>query len=516
MKSFTMPLMIMMVALLSLATFQTDGLDTGNQIETLAGGRLVFVEDITATWCGYCPAASEALVDLSNERSDFRFITLVDDRVPEAATRNEEFNPSGFPTVMFDGGYEEVIGAPSSSAAYDDAIDSCVSRDVPSLDVSVDCFDEGGSKLRIDVEITNNDDEDYSGRLLINVVEIVSRYLDADGNNYPYSLIGYAADETVNIGSGNTFASSANWIGSDNSDLNGDDFSDIDAENIVIYASVVNGDSNYKVRQSFPPSYYTAYYVDAVGEAFPEELTGAPVVTIKSPRNGRTVSEDVEIEAEVASETDIEEVEVKIGQDNWEEMDVSGDMYLYSWDTTTSNNGLVKISVRATDRYDLTGIVTIEVNVQNENVATPPEIVDISHTPAIVYDGELVIVEVEVMEYDTSISSVKLAYCVGDICEIPIEMDPAGSSIYTLEIGPFQDGDYVEYDVEVTDSEGNRVKSSKMSFDVQSRDTQDDTDDDDDDSPTPTEPQTDDSPSPFLLMAPVGVLIAIVVMRRKK
>jgi len=57
----------------------------GNQF--MASSRLVFVEDITATWCGYCPAASEGLKDLSYDRDDFRFITLIDDRVEDASER---------------------------------------------------------------------------------------------------------------------------------------------------------------------------------------------------------------------------------------------------------------------------------------------------------------------------------------------------------------------------------------------------------------------------------------------
>jgi thiol-disulfide isomerase/thioredoxin len=243
--------------------------DEANGQELFAGSRLVFVEDVTATWCGYCPEASEGLKELSTERSDFRFITLVDDKVHDAADRNEEFDVSGFPTVMFDGGFEEVVGSQSNTDPYDEAIDSCMDRDAPSLAVEVDCIDEGGSELRIDVEITNNDNEDYSGRILLNVVEIESRYLDADGNNYPYSLLAYALDSSISIGSGNTYTNSVTWRGSDIEDMDGNDLSDIDPDNIVIYASVINGAAQYKVRTGMPPSFFTAYYVDAVGEAFP-------------------------------------------------------------------------------------------------------------------------------------------------------------------------------------------------------------------------------------------------------
>lgn len=348
----------------------------------LAGGRMVFVEDVTATWCGYCPAASEGLKDLSDERSDFRFITLVDDRVSDAADRNDEFDVSGFPTVMFDGGFEEVVGSQSSTDPYSDAIDSCLDRDAPSLTVDVDCYDEGGSELRVDVEITNNEGEAYSGRLLVNIVEIVSRYMDADGNNYPNSLLGYAVDEAISIASGGTYTTSASWTGSDFDDMEGNDFSDIDPDNIVVYAAVINGASQYKVRQGLPPSFFTAYYVDAVGEAYPEELTGAPEISIISPRNGKTVSETVEMIVEVTAENDIESVEVKIGSDDWEDMTLDNGQYIYSWDTTEIGNGDVKITFRATDSYDLIAMASIDVSVENEGASLPPEIISLFHTPS--------------------------------------------------------------------------------------------------------------------------------------
>ncbi len=500
---------------LSMITLADGNVGDVEAIQPLSGGRMVFVEDITAVWCGYCPAASKGLLELSHERSDFRFITLIDDRVPDAAARNEEFNPSGFPTVMFDGGYEEVVGAQSSNSPYDAAVDSCISRDTPSIDVDVTCIDQGSSRLRIDVEVTNNEAEDYSGRLLINIVEIESRYLDADGNNYPYSLLGYAADEMITIGSGRTYSTSATWIGADNEDMKGNDFSDIDPDNIVVYASVINGDSNYKVRTGIPPSYFTAYYIDNVGEAFPVNLEGAPEVKINSPRSGRTVSGEVEIVAEVTSETDIDIVEVKIGQEDWKEMTQDGSEYIYTWDTTTYNNVPVKISVKATDRYDLAGTSFIEVIVENEGVHTPPEILEISHSPVVVYGGDEVAIEVEILEYDTHITKVELAYCIGELCYLPQEMLSIGSR-YELVIGPFDDGDEVKYNVIVSDDEGNEITSSDQRFTAQAQEPTDDDDTDDDPGTTPSQTPVDDTPSPFFLMVPAAVIFVVLMYRRKR
>ena len=500
---------------LSMITFSHGNEGDVEAVRPLSGGRMVFVEDVTAVWCENCPAASEGLMELSHERSDFRFITLVDDRVEDAASRNDEFKPSGFPTVMFDGGFEEVVGAQSSNGPYDEAVDSCISRDAPSIDVDVTCIDQGSSRLRIDVDLTNNEAEDYSGRLLINIVEVVSRYLDHDGNNYPYSLLGYAADETITIGAGRTYSTTATWVGADQKDMNGDDFSDIDPENIVVYASIINGDSNYKVRTKAPPSYFTAYYIDNVGEAFPELLEGAPEVHIYSPRSGRTVSGEVEIIAEVTSETEIDIVEVKIGQEDWEEMSLDGPEYIFNWGTSTYNNGPVKISVKATDRYDLAGTSFIEVNVENEGVYIPPDILEISHSPVVVYEGDEVTIEAEVLEHDTTIDEVEITYCIGDTCFQPLEMDLSGS-FYSASIGPFNAGDEVKYNVIVSDDEGNEITSSDQVFTVQVQEPTGDDDTDDDPGTTSPQVDVDNTPSPFLLMVPLAVILAVMMSQRKR
>ncbi|MGA1822186.1 MAG: Ig-like domain-containing protein [Thermoplasmatota archaeon] len=484
------------------------GSDMDVQASTRATGHTVFAEDATATWCQYCPSASEGLKELAGGRNDFRFITLVDDMVADAAQRNEELKVSGFPTVYFDGGFEYKSGSVSSGDDYNEPLDSCAERDVPDLDVDVICYDKGGSELYVEVDIANNGDSSYEGRLLVHVVEIESRYQDYDGNNYPNSLLSYAVDADITINGGSTYTTSASWIGADNQDLQGNDFSDIDSGNIVIYAAVFNARNNYKLQ----PSMYVAHYADEVGEAFPEEIGSSPEVSIRSPRDGRSVEGDVEISAEISSENDIDTVEVKIGQGPFFDMELSGGLYVYNWDSTDHGNGPVKITVRAIDEQSLSGVDSIEVFIENEGSMTPPGISYVGHQPSIPEDGETVTVSVDIDVYDTAVTSVELTHCVGDVCLAPIDMDSLGGDSYQTVIGPFQGGDEIMYEIIVGDDQGNQIRSAEYTFTVQAVDDPDPSEGGDGSSGASDE----STPGHLIWLGAVSILALLAVLKRRR
>ncbi|MBN1389363.1 MAG: hypothetical protein JXA22_01850 [Candidatus Thermoplasmatota archaeon] len=495
--------------LLSFGPFSEGGKELAAQA---TAGRLVFAEDITATWCQYCPAASEGLKDLSDDRDDFRFITLVDDRVVDANERRLQYKPSGFPTVMFDGGYEEHVGAVTSGDDYNEDIDNCLAREVPDITVEVRAYDLGGSVISVDTTVVNSGAGTYNGILKVHIVEVVSRYLDYDGNNYPNSLLGYAFDGDISVPAGDEGIYTATWTGADVEDLMGDTFADMDPGNIVVYAAVFNAKDNYKPRATIPPSFFIANYCDSVGEAFLEEAGDAPVVEITSPREGRTVSGVVEISASVTSENGIEVVEVRAGQESWREMELAGSKYVFNWDTTTSRNGITTISVRATDDVSLSGIDSIEVMIENEGALTPPEISSLSHVPVFPEEGEGVTIRLEVTLYDTYVSSAKVIICIDDLCLPPKEMFEAGGDTFTYEAGPFLGGQVISYHVVVEDTEGNIVESQEVSFTVSEKE---------DPIPTDDDEITDDdvdqnSPSPFLMVIPLAALAVIAVSVRKR
>ena len=100
--------------------------------------KAVFCEEGTATWCIGCPNTAEALHDIYGSDSSFYYVAMVTDRNDKAADRMEEYNPAGYPTSFFDGGYSVVLGGKSGTEPYQSAIDECRNRETPNVDISVD------------------------------------------------------------------------------------------------------------------------------------------------------------------------------------------------------------------------------------------------------------------------------------------------------------------------------------------------------------------------------------------
>ena len=514
MKRLTMlSALLLCVPMFTLVLFPIGPIDLAVGQETRAGGRLVFAEDITAQWCVYCPSASEGLLEVSHSRDDFRFVCLIDDMVQEAADRTDEYNPAGYPTVVFDGGYENQVGGVSSTDSYNEKIDACHAReDVPDLSVDVICLYTGDATLSITVEVTNNDGSDYTGTLKVYVVEKVSRFLDYDGNNYPQGLLGFALDEEVSISSGEVHSGSAQWSGGDHSSIGGEDFSDIDPDNLVIYAVVFNSRTNVNYYPGIPPKPYTAHYSDAVGEAFPVETSGIPDVEITSPRNGADVEDEVEIRAEVTSDASIEVVEVKLGSEDWEEMEQAGGYYSYLADVSGYPNGDLRISVRATDEYELAGIASITVQVENEDFLQGPEIGPLTHSPGSPTADDIITVYAPIDEYDTTITSVELTYCLDGICNVPMTMTNEGGGIYSIEIGPFLGGVEVSYSAMVYDDQGKAVISPDYVFTVLPGAGGEPADDDETEEPVGASTESSSVISMPLIIGVIALIISLLVV----
>ena len=218
---------------------------------TRAGSHTVFAEDFTAEWCVYCPSASENLKEVYNDGNyDFYFVCMITQNATQetisedAISRAEEMGISSYPTVEFDGGYVEVVGGQSDDSNYNDAIETCnIDRDIPDIDIVLIAEHIGSAKIGIDVDVTNNGESSYSGTLRVYIVEIVSRYFDYDGNHYPFGFLEYAIDEEITVSNSETTSRSTTWDGSKSQDGLGNDFSDIDPENIIIYATIMNSEN---------------------------------------------------------------------------------------------------------------------------------------------------------------------------------------------------------------------------------------------------------------------------------
>jgi PGF-CTERM protein len=355
-----------------------------NAIETMGTRQsfthTVIAEDLTGTWCQYCPAASEALKSIYDSGDyEFFFVSLIEDVNDEANSRcTNDYNVAGYPTVMFDGGYEEVVGAGDEiETNYRNAIESCGGRTVPDIDLAITAEPLGDAELDIGVLITNNDGSDYSGDLKVFITEIDSRYDDYDGNPYPFAFLDYAFDQGIDIPAGSFFEDSVTWDGALVQDTLGNDFGDIDPYNIMIIGGVYNSERNIKYHGT-PPKVYNAYYLDDAAGVIPSEGGGEdntpPSISITSPDDNDVVQGKIFIEATVTDNIELQNVQYRIDNGLWELMFYKtpdpGDepKYYYSeWDTMTANNDVYTITVRATDTSYNSREKSITVSVSNSN-----------------------------------------------------------------------------------------------------------------------------------------------------
>lgn len=92
------------------------------------------------------------------------------------------------------------------------------------------------------------------------------------------------------------------------------------------------------------------------------------------------------------------------------------------------------------------------------------EITDIHHAPANPTEADEVTISATVVGENT-INSVRLEYCLGDMCFTPATMETTGNGIYSINLGQLAAGDY-HYTVNAKDDSENEVESDELSFTV--------------------------------------------------
>jgi hypothetical protein len=196
----------------------------------------VLAEEASATWCGYCPEVMAYMHQLYDSgQYDFYYITLLDPQGTGQswpAQRITELGVTGYPTVVFDGGYSRIVGAGHGLQAYITAINNCGARTVADIDLTIGVTWEGDAVIGVTADIKNNGGSAYSGHIHAYVTEINSRWYNS-GHQYHFAMIGdYAFNKNVNVPAGDTLHESTTWDGK----IYG--FSDIQENNIMVIASV--------------------------------------------------------------------------------------------------------------------------------------------------------------------------------------------------------------------------------------------------------------------------------------
>ncbi|KYK24111.1 hypothetical protein AYK24_06790 [Thermoplasmatales archaeon SG8-52-4] len=258
--------------------------------ENSRGTHTALGEYGTATWCGYCRYAHGALKELYAEgQLDFHYITYVCDKNSVASSYcASHYNLYGYPTVWFDGGYRVNVGAgsiPAAKSAYTASINQCISRSVYDVNIVLGVTWLGGTQVKVDCTLKNNEGSTYDGRIQVAICEKVSSrgWIDTGGVTYTQTFLAWAFNEPVSISSGGTWSDSMTWDGSSNG------YPTITEGNTIVIAAAYNDD--WHQGYSYPPSSnpFNAYYVDDCVEVEPgggSNNNPPEIPTITGPTNG--------------------------------------------------------------------------------------------------------------------------------------------------------------------------------------------------------------------------------------
>jgi thiol-disulfide isomerase/thioredoxin len=247
----------------SAITIEEENNENNNYYNSERATHTVLAEYGTATWCGFCKYAHGALKELYSEgQLDFYYVTLVCDENSIAYSRAKtDYNLYGYPTVWWDGGYKVNIGAgsvPAAKTAYTSSINNCGARTVKDVDINLDVSWLGGTKMKVECEVINNEANTYEGHIRVYIVEKESSmgWTDTAGDLYTMAFLDWAFNEPLSISSGGSWSDSMNWNGL----LNG--FPSVTKPNIMVIAAVFNDEWYQGYSYTPPQNPFDAYYVD--------------------------------------------------------------------------------------------------------------------------------------------------------------------------------------------------------------------------------------------------------------
>ena len=359
----------------------------------------VFGEEFTATWCVYCPSAAENLMKIYENIPDepyyhdkFFFVALITDVNDKAEERMDDYpDVTGYPTVIFDGNDEKVSGGQSDTSNYEQAIDNCGQRDDTDISLDIQMEHLGADQLGVSVTMTWNEDATlgdptFNGYVRAYIVEKVSRYNNYDGDPYHFGFLDYAFEENVELEPHEVKELTTVWTGGDHEDKNGDDFSDIDYENINIFVAFFNDESTSADK-----------YVLETAFAIPPELELENFEEI--------VGGEIEVHASAISEkSEIKNVLYRWDQEDWKDSglgEFNGEFSL-SIDTEAVDNGEHELAIMVVDR-GASMVKIIDLEILNDDNPPVLEIISPSEGETV---EDIIVLEVEATD-DNQVSDVE-------------------------------------------------------------------------------------------------------------
>jgi len=418
--------------------------------------HVVIGEEFTATWCVYCPSAAENLMKIYEEvpnepyyDDQFFFVALITDMVDKADDRTDDYPGfQGYPTVYFDGGDEEVVGGQSSTSNYENAIDSSGGRTDTDISLTISMQHVEDDTITVQAAITWNEDgttlnPTFDGFIRAYITEPISRYDNYDGDPYHFGFLDYAFEESVDLEPHEELVLTTTWIGGEHQDANGNDFSDIDYDNLVIFASLFDDETST-----------TDEYALQTAAAIPPEIDVDNVDGV--------VSGNVDISGYSSVErASLTQLEYSIDDGEWTDITDSLDdeAFSFEWDSGSVGGGYHDMNVRATNEYGTTNVGTITVEVDNDE--TPPEVEIISPENGVIANDYLDLIveasdDVGIQGVDYSISGPFVAEWHSleyneddDNYQVTIDTLNHPNGVRTLQVRAYDSSNVVYDDIEI-------------------------------------------------------------------
>jgi len=252
----------MLIALLFLSTIVScsPGYETPvkilNQVSPLINyTHSVFVGIVTAQFCEPCDEWGQFVYNKYNSGDyDFHYVEMITHDYSgqklnqEADDWRKNYSIYAFPTTVFDNDYERIQGNQQDS--FIDTLNSSGERSVADITADMIVSWLGNATIEVEVDIQNNEQTQYSGFIRVYITEIVSRYYTYYGNPYHFGFLDFAFNKEITIDAGGFYQDNVTWNGNEHEDSHGDDFGDIESDNIQLVLEIFNTDNDGYVDET--------------------------------------------------------------------------------------------------------------------------------------------------------------------------------------------------------------------------------------------------------------------------
>ena len=234
--------------------------ETGDRAYT----HTVLVQVATSAACPPCSTWRNQIIGVYESGDyDFEYVAMIvydnhwDVLNYDAYNWRAIYGITSYPTTIMDGNYRSFSGA--SVSLLQTYLGQCGARSVPDIvgNVTLEWADDANPSFWTNISIVNNEPTTYNGYIRVAINEIVSRYKTSSNKNYDFGFLDWAFNKGISISPGGTYTDSALWVGSAHQDAHGDDFGDIDPDNIKVTMGIFNDENSYNDETAV--GYITGY-----------------------------------------------------------------------------------------------------------------------------------------------------------------------------------------------------------------------------------------------------------------